>query len=140
MTGRLHRAQADLAGVCVLVCFFSTPHHGSRVLSRPEFARPIQHKYNLKWEMSPYLRSRFALRDPDLAFLNHSFGSKSLGIRIWSYLETRETQLKVRTEFGDTVVSQLVVDPQSAEMTNSLENDLVEVSRILFVNVGYGSH
>ena len=80
--------------------------------------------------MSPYLRSQFALRNPDLAFLNHSFGSKSLGIRIWSYLETSETQLNVRTEYGTTSVSQLVVDPQSAEMTNSLENDLVEVSKL----------
>ena len=58
--------QNSLAKCCLGVTFFSTPHHGSSVLSEPEYIQTVQIHLGLKWEMSESLRHDFSLRNPDL--------------------------------------------------------------------------
>ena len=116
--------EVNLAAICLGITFFSTPHHGSRVLAGLEFATPIKNKLNLKFEMSEYLLGQFALQNSHLELLNHKFAAASLGIKIWNYYETRDTQLKVLvSEEGggevQTKVNLLVVDEKSAVMTTT---------------------
>ena len=56
----------SVAECCLGVTFFSTPHHGSSVLSEPEYVQTVQNHLGLKWEMSENLRHDFLLRHPDL--------------------------------------------------------------------------
>ena len=58
--------QNSLAACCLGVTFFSTPHHGSSVLSEPEYVQTVQNRLGLKWEMSENLRHDFSLRNTDL--------------------------------------------------------------------------
>ena len=58
--------QNSIAACCLGVTFFSTPHHGSSVLSEPEYIQTVQAHLGLKWEMSESLRHDFSLRSPDL--------------------------------------------------------------------------
>ena len=58
--------QSSIAACCLGVTFFSTPHHGSSVLSKPEYIQTVQIHLGLKWEMSESLRHDFLLRSPDL--------------------------------------------------------------------------
>ena len=59
-------AQNSIAACCHGVTFFSTPHHGSSVLSEPEYVQTVQNHLGLKWEMSENLRQDFLLRNTDL--------------------------------------------------------------------------
>ena len=56
----------SVAECCLGVTFFSTPHHGSSVLSEPEYVQTVQNHLGLKWEMSENLRHDFLLRNTDL--------------------------------------------------------------------------
>lgn len=47
---------SDLAGICLGVIFFSTPHHGSSVLSGPEYCKTVTDCLGLKFDMSETLR------------------------------------------------------------------------------------
>lgn len=58
--------QNRVAACCLGVTFFSTPHHGSSVLSKPEYVQTVQIHLGLKWEMSETLRRDFLLRSADL--------------------------------------------------------------------------
>ena len=67
--------QNSIAACCLGVTFFSTPHHGSSVLSEPEYVQTVQRHLGLKWEMSESLRHDFLLRSADLEvsiFVIHS--------------------------------------------------------------------
>ena len=114
----------NLAAVCIGITFFATPHHGSNVLSRSAFAQAVKNRLKLKWEMSEALMDEMSVQNHALEFLNHKFASISLGIKIWNYFESRETDLKVLTA-GDvggenlTTVSMSIVDPSSACMSTS---------------------
>lgn len=55
--------QNSVAACCLGVTFFATPHHGSSVLSEPEYVQTVQFHLGLKWEMSENLRRDFLLRD-----------------------------------------------------------------------------
>ena len=56
----------SVAACCLGVTFFSTPHHGSSVLSEPEYVQTVKIHLGLKWEMSENLRHDFLLRSADL--------------------------------------------------------------------------
>ncbi|KAL8696229.1 MAG: hypothetical protein Q9224_002904, partial [Gallowayella concinna] len=71
------------------------PHHGSSVLSGPEYAQSIRGNLQLKWQMSEKLRQSLSLASEELRILNYNFAKAAVGIRIFSYIETRETELKV---------------------------------------------
>ena len=58
--------QNSIASCCLGVTFFSAPHHGSSVLSDPEYVQTVRNHLGLKWEMSETLRQDFVLRSADL--------------------------------------------------------------------------
>ena len=64
---------------------------------RLRYANAIKNKLHLKFEMSEYLRSQFDLQNPELETLNYQFSAASLGLRIWNYIETRDSRLGVLT-------------------------------------------
>ena len=119
--------------MCIGITFFATPHRGSGILSKQEFSRAVQDSLHLKWEMSSVLRSEVSRENQKLELLNHEFGSRALGIPIWNYIETIESQLKVLTDSDGemlTKVKMRVVDAQSAEISNGLMNSLMEVEEV----------
>ena len=130
----------NLAAACIGITFFATPHYGSNVLSRSAFAQAVKNRLKLKWEMSETLMDELSVQNQDLKFLNHKFASVSLGIKIWNYFESRETDLKVLTA-GDvggenlTTVSMFIVDPSSARMSTS--DVFVEGEELLELNTNH---
>ena len=96
------------------------PHHGSNILSKPEFAPAVQKCLELKFEMSEKLREQFTFQNNQLEILNHKFGM-ALGIKIWTFVETVDTKLSVLTPVesgGETLteVSFCIVDSRSAKL------------------------
>ena len=63
---KIVEGQNSIAACCLGITFFSTPHHGSSVLSDPEYIQTVKSHLGLKWEMSESLRHDFLLRSPDL--------------------------------------------------------------------------
>ena len=86
--------RSDITDICLGVVFFATPHHGSSVLSDPEFAKTVKNRLNLKWEMSQHLRHEFAL-ERDFDALNHKFSKSVIGAKIHNFVETIDTDLAV---------------------------------------------
>ena len=75
----------------------------------------------LKWEMSERLREDFSLHNPDRERLNYEFAVAAIGIKIYSYVETRDTQLEVLSTIdtsGESVVDVglCIVDSRSAKL------------------------
>ena len=111
----------DLAAVCLGVTFFSTPHHGSRVLSEPEFGRTVKDQLELKWELSSSLRDDFTLRNQELEKLNYKFAVGVVGAKIYNFVETVDTPLLVLSandSTGETLttVHQCIVDSRSGKL------------------------
>ena len=130
----------SLAAVCTGITFFATPHHGSSVLSGPEFTRAVQNRLKLKWDMSSHLSSQFAIPNPELELLNHRFAAASLGIKIWNHIETCDTRLQVLTSVdvgGEnlTSISRCVVDQPSAIM--STKDVLIEEEEVILINTNH---
>lgn len=115
---------SDIAAVCMGITFFATPHHGSSVLSEPEYVQTVQDHLDLKWEMSENLRHDFLLRNTDLETLNYKFAVRVAGIKIYSYVESSDTNLVVLstndTE-GETLttVKLNIVDSRSGKLSTS---------------------
>ena len=116
--------------ICELYSFVesqATPHHGSNVLSKVEYVRSIQKHLCLKWEMPPRLRQDFSLKSSYLEGLNDIFVNAAVGVKIYNYIETQETQLEVLTTLATTdaegehliSVSLTVVDRQSARLSTA---------------------
>lgn len=129
----VHREQINLAAVCIGVAFFATPHNGSNVLSGHEYVHAIKECLGLKWEMSARLRQDFSLKNSFLEKLNYLFTDAAFGVKVYSYYETRETDLEVLVT-GDTEgetltnVSLCVVDDRSARLSTtdlSIEDESV---------------
>lgn len=112
---------SDLMAVCIGVTFFSTPHHGSSVLSEPEYVQTVSDHLGLKWEMSENLRHDFILRNMELETLNYRFAVRAIGVKIYSYVESIDTDLMVLStnESGGealTTVRLCVVDSRSGRL------------------------
>lgn len=85
----------------------------------------------LKWDMSERLRGDFSLRNPDKEHLNYGerlnyefVAVAALGIKIYSYVETKDTQLNVLSTIdtsGESVVDigMCIVDSRSAKLSSS---------------------
>ena len=111
----------DLAAVCLGVTFFCTPHHGSSVLSDPEYVRTVKDHLELKWEMSENLRQDFRLHNQDLEKLNYKFAVNVVGVKIYSYVESIDTPLLVLStndSSGEalTTVRLCMVDSRSGKL------------------------
>lgn len=115
-------SQSDIAAVCLGVTFFATPHHGSSVLSEPEYVQTVQSHLGLKWEMSENLRHDFLLRNTDLETLNYKFAVRAVGVKIYSYVESNDTDLVVLSTNdtgGETLtkVRLCIVDSRSGKLS-----------------------
>lgn len=115
----------------------ATPHRGSSVLSEPEYVQAVQKSLGLKWEMSEHLRQEFSLQNRDLEILDYRFGPAALGMKIWSLVETHDTQLEVlsTSDVGGeslTRVDLSLVDVRSAVLSTTdvpvEEEDVIRVS------------
>lgn len=120
----------------------ATPHRGSSVLSDPEYVQTVQKTLGLKWEMSEHLRQEFSLQNRDLEILDYRFGPAALGMKIWSLVETHETQLEVLST-GDvggetlTPVNLSIVDSRSAVLsTTDVPVEEEEIFRLKATHVG----
>jgi hypothetical protein len=110
----------DITAVCLGVTFFSTPHHGSSVLSKPEYAQTVQVNLGLKWEMSETLRRDFSLRNAGLESLNYDFALRVAGVKIYSFVERYDTGLTVlATNTTETIVKLCIVDSRSGKLSSS---------------------
>ncbi|MCJ1313734.1 hypothetical protein MMC25_007414 [Agyrium rufum] len=114
----------DIAAACIAITFFSTPHHGSTVLSQTAFAQATKANLRLKWEMSEHLMDQLSPKNSELELLNHKFAAVSAGIRFWNFVETRDTELTVLAA-GESSGANLtkiylsIVAQPSARMTTS---------------------
>ena len=102
----------------------AVPHHGSSILSGPEYVQTIQDKLGLKWEMSERLRENLTLQNQELKNLNYNFAKNIIGVKIFSYVETRDTQLDVLSSSDGsgeslTLLSLCVVDSRSAILNSA---------------------
>ena len=97
----------NIAQLCLGITFFATPHHGSSVLSEPEYVQTVQTHLGLKWEMSETLRNDFTLHNIGLETLNNEFAPNVIGLTIYSYVETEDTYLLVPTNdtSGETLTT-----------------------------------
>lgn len=116
--------QSDIAAVCLGVTFFATPHHGPSVLSEPEYVQTVQTHLGLKWEMSENLRHDFLLRNTDLETLNYKFAVRVVGVKIYSYVESSDTDLIVLStndSGGETLttVRLCIVDSRSGKISTA---------------------
>ena len=92
--------------------------------------------------MSKHLRKDFTLQNPDLELLNFRFGAAALGVKLWSYSETQDTNLEVLST-GDTTGETLttldlcIVDSRSAKMsTPDVPIEEEEVKELHSTHVG----
>lgn len=116
--------QSDIAAACIGVTFFATPQHGSSVLSEPEYVQTVQDHLGLKWEMSENLRHDFLLRNTELETLNYKFAVRVVGMKIYSYVESSDTNLIVLStndSGGETLttVRLCIVDSRSGKLSTS---------------------
>ena len=116
--------QSDIAAVCLGVTFFATPHHGSSVLSKPEYTQTVQNHLGLKWKMSENLRHDFRLGNMELETLNYKFAIRVVGVKIYSYVESSVTSLvilSVNDSGAETsmTVRSCIVDCRSGKLSTS---------------------
>lgn len=114
--------QSDIAALCLGVTFFASPHHGSSILSEPEYVQTVQYHLGLKWEMSGHLRHDFLLRNANLEIMNSKFAVSVVGAKIYSYVEGMDTDLTVLSTDDTgietlTVIALSIVDSRSAKLS-----------------------
>ena len=122
LTRKPTAGQSDIAALCLGVTFFATPHHGSSILSEPEYVQTVQDHLDLKWAMSGHLRQDFLLRNADLETINSKFAVSIVGAKVHSYVEGMDTDLTVLSTDDTgietlTVIALCIVDSRSAKLS-----------------------
>ena len=122
LTRKPTTGQSDIAALCLGVTFFATPHHGSSILSEPEYVHTVQDHLGLKWAMSEHLRDEFLLRNADLETINSKFAVSIAGAKVYSYVEGMDTDLTVLSTDDTgietlTVIALSIVDSRSAKLS-----------------------
>ena len=124
-------SETNIIAACIGIAFFSTPHHGSKAFSRPELARGISECLGLKFEMGSRLCKQFTIGNTDLELLNAKFCDIALGIRIWSFSESQQTEVPalINSPEGETLdtVNLLIVEGPSAAL--SADETLIDEER-----------
>ena len=87
----------DIAALCIGVAFFSTPHHGSNVLSEDQYSKSVRRTLGLKWEMSVGLRKEFRVRNPVIESLNRKFVVNIVGTKTYNFIEKYDTTIDIMT-------------------------------------------
>ena len=89
--------------------------------------------------MSETLASQFSLHNRELDLLNHKFGAASLGIRIWSIIESCDTELEALTSDNGgevvTILRKRIVEGPSA--TISTMDVLIEEEYVRILNTDH---
>ena len=107
---------------CLGVVFFATPHHGSTLISHPDYVFPVQRMLDLKFPMAAGLCRQLSPSSPYLKRLNLISAEISRGRKIFSYLKTVATRLSVLASNragGESFISidRYIVDRKSAQMS-----------------------
>lgn len=92
------------------------------MLSEPEYVQTVQQRLQLKWEMPRRLRQEFSLKNRDLELLNYRFAVTAHGVKVYSYVESQNTNLQVLStsdSAGETLTSigLCIVDGRSAKLS-----------------------
>ena len=124
LSRKAEAGEIDITRICLAVVFFATPHHGSSVLSQPEYVQTVRDNLGLKWEMSECLREEFTLRNPELESMNYKFAKSVVGTKIYSYVETVDTNLTVLSindyeGEGITTVRLCITDSRSGKLSTA---------------------
>ncbi|PYH43161.1 uncharacterized protein BP01DRAFT_301792 [Aspergillus saccharolyticus JOP 1030-1] len=80
---------------CYGIAFLATPHFGSSYLSAPEFTNSVHHLMRLKHHIPPGLQEVFRPRHPVLLRLWSQFKSISADMKLWSFLETLDSEISI---------------------------------------------
>lgn len=142
LSRKVSAGESDIAALCIGIIFFATPHHGSSVLSEPEYAKTVRENLDLKWEMSQHLRHEFRLRNTVLETLNYRFAVSIAGVKIISYVEGMDTNLAVLSTDhagveSSAVVQLFVVDSRSGKLgTSEVHLEDEEVIQLNDTHVG----
>lgn len=89
---------------CHGIAFMATPHQGSSYLWAQEFARSIRHLMDIHKHIPDRLRNQFKPRHPWLWHLSNRFRSISEDMKIWTFLETTDSELKITDEETDSTL------------------------------------
>ncbi|KAJ5503664.1 Mitochondrial substrate/solute carrier [Penicillium fimorum] len=80
---------------CHGIAFFATPHQGSTYLSGDEYAASIRHLLHLQHDTPAALRKQLRPRQERLWHLSNQFKTLSADMRVWSFLETVDSTMRV---------------------------------------------
>ncbi|KAJ5170094.1 Mitochondrial substrate/solute carrier [Penicillium coprophilum] len=80
---------------CHGIAFFATPHQGSTYLSADEYAASIRHLLHLQYDTPAALRKQLRPRQERLWHLSNQFKTLSADMRVWSFLETVDSTMRV---------------------------------------------
>ena len=89
---------------CHGIAFMATPHQGSSYLWAPEFARSIRHLMGIHKHIPDRLQNQFKPRHPWLWHLSNRFRFISEDMKIWTFLETTDSELKITDEETDSTL------------------------------------
>ncbi|CAI7674542.1 unnamed protein product [Penicillium pancosmium] len=95
LASRAEPNQAILTS-CHGIAFFATPHQGSSYLSANEYAPSIRRLLHLEWDLPLSLREQFRPRSARLWHLSNMFKALSADMKVWSFLETVDSTLRVQ--------------------------------------------
>ena len=116
----------------ILLAFLATPHHGSRVLSKPAHQQFIERSLALEHVTGETFMNQMAPFSHYLEDLNQKFSYHRLGIQLWTHSEQLPPPLEydsptvayigtspfASTNLKGTPVGALIVDPASSEVRN----------------------
>ncbi|KAJ5206624.1 Mitochondrial substrate/solute carrier [Penicillium cf. griseofulvum] len=80
---------------CHGIAFFATPHQGSTYLSANEYTASIRHLLHLQHDTPAALRKQLRPREERLWHLSNQFKTLSADMRVWSFLETVDSTMRV---------------------------------------------
>ncbi|KXG53451.1 Mitochondrial substrate/solute carrier [Penicillium griseofulvum] len=80
---------------CHGIAFFATPHQGSTYLSADEYTASIRHLLHLQHDTPAALRKQLRPREERLWHLSNQFKTLSADMRVWSFLETVDSTMRV---------------------------------------------
>lgn len=103
LASRAEPNQAILTG-CHGIAFFATPHQGSSYLSAEEYAPSIRRLLHLEQDLPLSLREQLRPRQQRLWHLSNQFKALSADMKVWSFLETVDSTVKVMDQETGNII------------------------------------